>query len=122
MDLLGVGPLELLFFVVLLLALFGPKDLGQGARQLGMWINRLTRTEAFRTVQALRDEIANLPQQLANEAHLADIQRELHNQTIAPPTAPPAETPPPPTSPPPSPANPYAAWVKPSDPPPPSQP
>lgn len=113
MDLLGVGPLELLFFVVLLLALFDPKDLGQGARQLGMWINRLTRTEAFRTVQAMRDEIANLPQQLANEAHLADIQRELHNQTIAPPpTAPPAETPPPP-----SPANPYAAWVKPSDPP-----
>lgn len=106
MDLLGVGPLELIFFVVLLLVLFGPKDLAQGARQLGTWINRVTRSEAFRAAQTMREEISTLPQRMVQEAHLDEVQRDLHNQTIAPPA----------TSSPPASAD-FTAWLPPKDPP-----
>lgn len=117
MDLLGVGPLELIFFVVLLLVLFGPKDLAKGARQLGIWVNRLTRSEAFRAAQTMREEVSTLPQRLVQEAHLDEVQRDLYNQTIGtPPGAPPPATPPPPAS-----AE-FAAWLPPKDPPPSARP
>jgi Sec-independent protein translocase protein TatA len=74
-NLLGIGPFELLGILALILILFNPKDIGNGARRFGALINRLTRSENFRMVQQASREIQSLPQRLAEEAQLEEVRK-----------------------------------------------
>lgn len=77
LNILGIGPLELVGIMVLLLLLFGPKDLVRMARELGSLINRLTRSEGYQTIQQASQEIRNLPQKILKETELDTVQKEI---------------------------------------------
>lgn len=77
LNILGIGPLEVLFFVVLLLLLFGPTDLVKMARRIGAFINRMTRSQNFQAIQQTSAEIRKLPERLIQEAQLDDLQQAL---------------------------------------------
>jgi Sec-independent protein translocase protein TatA len=117
LNILGIGPAELLFFVVLLLLLFGPKDLARMARDIGRFVGRVTRSQNFQTIQQASQEIRNLPQRIVQEAQLEDIQREaqeLKNSVagpLTPPPAAPATIAPPAAKPPPD-GSPFQAWTQ----------
>jgi sec-independent protein translocase protein TatB len=112
MEFLGIGPLELLFILILVLLVFGPKDIERGARSLGQGLSRLYRSENYRLIQKASEELRRLPERLAREANLDELQelkrttqQELKDiQRIADPT---------------SPEKPFKAWVQelPPDPP-----
>lgn len=109
LNVLGIGLPEILFFVVLLLLLFGPNDLARMARDIGRFIGRITRSEGFQTVQKASQEIRNLPQRIVQEAQLEDIQREtqeLKKAVAGPLMPPPAKAAPPPTD------SPFRAWTQ----------
>lgn len=74
-QVLGIGPLEVVFFVVLLLLLFGPKDLVRMAREIGKFINRVTRSESYQAVQQASREIRTLPQRIVEEAQLDEVRQ-----------------------------------------------
>ncbi len=74
-NLLGIGPLELLLILVLVLIMFNPRDIANGARNIGRFINRLTRSENFKLIQQTSREIQNLPARLAQEAELDDLRK-----------------------------------------------
>ncbi len=99
MEIFGVGPLEILLVVLLALVLFGPKDIAQNARMAGRYLNRLYKSEAWRTMQRTSSALRNLPNRLAREAELEDLdsfrqeldatRKELEGKTIGnPPPAP----------------------------------
>jgi Sec-independent protein translocase protein TatA len=85
MDFLGIGPLEFFFILIVILLVFSPKDIGRGARTLGRGLSRLYRSENYKVIQRASEELRNLPNRLAREAHLEELDklkqeaaRELH--------------------------------------------
>jgi len=122
MEFLGIGPLELMFIVLLILLVFGPKDIARMARSIGQFLNRLYRSENYKIIQKTSDELRNLPNRLAREAQLEELQKELKDVGAIGNLNPPA--------PPPSPGKPFQAWTQelppasppPTEPPAPAQP
>lgn len=74
-QVLGIGPLEVVFFIVLLLLLFGPNDLVRMAREIGKFINRVSRSESYQAVQQASREIRTLPQRIVEEAQLEEVKQ-----------------------------------------------
>ena len=133
MEFLGIGPLELMFILLLILLVFGPKDIARTARSIGHFLNRLYRSENYKIIQKTSEELRNLPNRLAREAHLEELQKEMKDVgnigtigNLDPPSAPSPsgkpfqawtqELPPasPPSIDPPAPAQPPAPTDKPS--------
>jgi Sec-independent protein translocase protein TatA len=73
MEFLGIGPLELFVILVIALIIFSPKDLAKGAKEAGRWINRLNRSEAWKSMRQVSQEMQNLPSRLAKEAQLDEL-------------------------------------------------
>ena len=83
MEFLGIGPLELLFILLIALLVIGPKDMAKSARTFGKHLNRLYKSEAWKTVMDASQTIRTLPDRLAREAALEELDetRDLINQT-----------------------------------------
>ena len=80
MEFLGIGPLELLLIIILALIVFSPKDIAGGGKAIGRWINRLYRSDTYRSMKQVSQELQDLPNRLAREAHLdelKDLQKEV---------------------------------------------
>ena len=73
MDILGIGPLELLFILVIALIVVGPKDLARVGRTLGRTLNRIYRSDSWRVLNEASQTIRTLPNRLAREAALEEL-------------------------------------------------
>jgi sec-independent protein translocase protein TatB len=73
MNFLGVGPLELIFILLIAIIVVGPRDIGKTARTLGRYINRIYRSEAWQTLTDASRTIRSLPNRLAREAALEEL-------------------------------------------------
>lgn len=76
MDFLGVGPLELLFIILIALIVMGPKDMVKAGRTLGRWMRSLVTSPTWRAVQETSRNLRNLPTKLMREAGMEEIQQE----------------------------------------------
>lgn len=80
MEILGIGPLELLFILLIALIAVGPRDLGKAARSTGRLLNQLYKSEAWKNLSEASRSIRTLPNRLAREAaleELAQVKREV---------------------------------------------
>jgi len=77
MDILGIGPLELLFILVIALIIFGPNDLVKAGRSLGKFMRRIVTSDGWRTFQQASRDIRRLPNQLMRDAGLDEVQNDL---------------------------------------------
>jgi sec-independent protein translocase protein TatB len=75
MNLFGIGPLELGLILLLALIIFGPKDIEKTGRAIGKWLNKLIRSEGWRTVQQTGRELKNLPTRLMRESGLEELEK-----------------------------------------------
>jgi len=73
MNFLGIGPLELIFILLIAMIVVGPRDLSKTARTLGQYLNRLYRSEAWRTLTDASRTLRTLPNRLAREAALEEL-------------------------------------------------
>jgi len=80
MSLFGIGPLELVFILLLVIILIGPNDLRRAARGAGRALNQLYRSEAWRALTQLSRSLRDLPGTLAREAELDEL-HELRSST-----------------------------------------
>lgn len=80
MNLFGIGLPEILFILILALLIFGPKDLEKTGKVLGKGLNKLIRSDAWRTVQQTGRELKNLPNRLMRESGLEDIKQTTTNE------------------------------------------
>lgn len=81
MDFLGVGPLELLFIILIALLVLGPSDLATVARRAGRLLNRMYTSEAWSTLTRASRDLRNLPNRLAREAALEELDESVRNAT-----------------------------------------
>ncbi len=78
MEILGIGPSELLFIVVIALILLGPRDMQKAGRMAGKWLRKIVTSDGWRLFQQTSREIQTLPNRLMREAALDEL-REVQN-------------------------------------------
>ncbi len=74
MDFLGVGPLELIFVLVIVILVIGPKDIGKTAKTIGRFLNRVYKSDEWRALTEASRTIRTLPNRLAREAELEELE------------------------------------------------
>lgn len=76
---LGMG--EILFILLLLVIIFGPKSLVKTAREAGAFLRKVTKSPYWQEVWATRRELEEIPKMIAKEAQLNETLRELNHDT-----------------------------------------
>jgi sec-independent protein translocase protein TatB len=86
MEILGIGPLEALFILLIALIAVGPKDLGKAARSMGRLLNQLYKSEAWSSLSEASRNLRTLPNRMAREAaleELAQVKREMEEDVTS---------------------------------------
>jgi len=77
MDILGIGPLEIFFILLIALIVLGPNDMVKAGRTIGKFLRRIITSSDWRTIQQASRDIRYLPNRLMREAGLEDIEEEV---------------------------------------------
>lgn len=87
MEILGVGPSELIFIIIIALIVLGPKDMQKAGKSIGQFLNRLVRSDGWKAFQQTSRELRNLPTNLMREANmdLSETEKELRKSMKMPP-------------------------------------
>lgn len=78
MEILGIGPLELIFIFLIALIILGPADMVKAGRTIGRFMRRIVTSPGWRTFQQASREMRYLPNKLMREAGLEELERDLH--------------------------------------------
>ena len=81
MDILGIGPLELILILIIMLIALGPKDMAKMGRLAGETIRKVINHPTWRLISNTSRSIRNLPTTLAEEAGVEELKRELMEGT-----------------------------------------
>lgn len=85
MEILNIGPLELIFILAMMILFLGPKDMARLARQAGESIRSIRRSSLWNDIMKFDREIRDLPVQLAREAGFEEQMEEIRRSTEIPP-------------------------------------
>lgn len=87
MEILGVGPSELIFILIIALIVLGPKDMQKAGRTIGKWMRSIVTSDGWKIFQQTSHELKTLPNRLMRDANdeINQIGNELNNTII--PTA-----------------------------------
>jgi Sec-independent protein translocase protein TatA len=77
MDLLGVGPLELVFIFLIIFLVLGPNDIAETGKKIGRFLNTVRKSEFWQGVTQVSKEVRTLPNTLMREAQLEETKKEL---------------------------------------------
>jgi len=93
MEILGVGPSELIFIIIIALIVLGPKDMQKAGKTIGQYLDKLVRSDGWKAFQQTSRELRNLPTNLMRGANmdLAEAEKDIRN-SIDMRTMPPAST------------------------------
>lgn len=73
MEILGIGPLELIFILLIALVVLGPNDMVKAGRTIGRFLNRLIKSPTWNTLLKTTQELKHIPTKLMREANLEEI-------------------------------------------------
>lgn len=85
MEILGVGPSELIFILIIALIVLGPKDMQKAGKTIGKWMRNIVTSDGWKIFQQTSRELKTLPNRLMRDANneLNQIGNDLNN-TINP--------------------------------------
>ncbi len=84
MEILGIGPAELAFIIIIALIVLGPKDMQKAGRMLGKWLRQIVTSDGWKLFQQTSREIQQLPTRLMREAGLDEMQKDLKQINLNP--------------------------------------
>jgi sec-independent protein translocase protein TatB len=81
MEILGVGPSELVFIIIIALIVLGPKDMQKAGRTIGKFLRDMVTSDGWKIFQQTSRELRTLPNRLMRDANdeLNQIGNELNN-------------------------------------------
>jgi Sec-independent protein translocase protein TatA len=79
MDILGIGPMELAFIVIIALIVLGPKDMAKSGRTIGKFMRDVVKSDTWKAIKTTTKELEHLPTRMMREAGLDENLRELDN-------------------------------------------
>lgn len=79
MEILGIGPSELLFIIIIALIVLGPREMQKAGKTVGRWLNSLVKSDGWKAFQQTSREIRSLPTKLMREANmeLAETEKDV---------------------------------------------
>ncbi len=80
MEILGIGPLELGFIVIIALIVLGPKDMAKAGRTIGRTLRKIITSPTWKSVRAAGQGIQELPNRLIREAGLEEELQTLSSE------------------------------------------
>ncbi len=80
MELFGIGPLELLFIILIAVIVLGPKDIEKTAKAVGRGLYRLVRSDTWKTLTQTSRRIRTLPNELMRQAGIEELQKDLNKE------------------------------------------
>jgi uncharacterized protein YjiS (DUF1127 family) len=81
MDILGVGPLELIFILIIALIVLGPSDMVKAGRTIGKFLRQVVTSPTWRAVIRTSSELRTLPNKLIRDAGLEEDLKEIQDVT-----------------------------------------
>ncbi len=78
MEILGIGPMELLLIIAIALIVLGPKDMVKTGQKLGRMLRIIIRSPAWSAMMNTSRELRNLPTRMVREAGLEEDVAELN--------------------------------------------
>jgi Sec-independent protein translocase protein TatA len=72
MEILGVGPLELFFILLIALIVLGPNDMAKAGRTLGRFMRQVVKSPAWNAMRNISQELRVLPNRLMREAGIEE--------------------------------------------------
>lgn len=75
MELFGIGPMELVFIILLAIIIFGPKDIVNTSKTVGKSLNKFVRSDTWKNINQTTRELKNLPTRLMRETGLDDLEK-----------------------------------------------
>lgn len=83
MDILGIGPLEFGLILVLALILLGPKGMVESAHKVGTFIQKIVRSDGWRSIVKSTREIRQAQDRILQETGLQETLDELRDSRIS---------------------------------------
>ena len=80
MDILGIGPLEIILILVLALIIFGPKEIDNAGKTIGKNLNKMIRSDTWKTINQTSRELKNLPTRLMRESGLDELEESTKDE------------------------------------------
>lgn len=77
MDILGIGPLELLFILVIALIVLGPSDMVKAGRTIGKFLRQVVTSPTWRAITRTSSELRTLPNKLIRDAGMEEDLKEI---------------------------------------------
>ena len=77
MRIFNVGIREVILLLVIMLVLFGPRQMQDNARKMAQGIRRFVRSDTWRTFLGLYDDVNNIKDQVIRESGIRDVQDSL---------------------------------------------
>lgn len=72
MEILGIGPLELFFILIIALIVLGPSDMVKAGRTVGRFLRKLVTNPTWQMIQQTSRDLRYLPNKLMREAGLEE--------------------------------------------------
>ena len=84
MEFLGIGPLELLFIILIALLILGPKDLEKTGKSIGKGLSKLVKSDTWKTVRQASVKVRSLPDELMKEVGMEEMKQSLDEGVFQP--------------------------------------
>ena len=82
MEILGIGPFEVLLIVIIALIVLGPDEMVKAGTSVGKFIRNIRRSETWQGFQRMSRSLKTLPEDLARQSGLEDIRKEVAKSAI----------------------------------------
>ena len=81
MDILGIGPLELIFILIIALIVLGPSDMVKAGKTVGRFLRQVVTSSTWHAVTRTSNELRTLPNKLIREAGLEEDFKQIEAAT-----------------------------------------
>ena len=81
MSFFGIGPLELVFILIIMILVLGPKNMVITARKLGVTLRKIVKSPLWATVMDTSREIREIPTRLIREAGIEEDLKNIKSTT-----------------------------------------
>jgi len=83
MEILNIGPLELILILLVMFFLLGPKGMIEAAQKIGQWIRKIVKSPVWKEIMGYSQDIRELPKMLMDETGLQEALDEVQQTTKA---------------------------------------
>lgn len=81
MSVFGIGPMELIFIIIIMILVLGPKNMVTTAQKLGSTLRKIVKSPMWATVMDTSREIREIPTRLIREAGIEEDLKNIKTTT-----------------------------------------